>query len=150
MTKTDLILVFGVNGLISFIMLAIGIISYVRVKKFLASAIETRGTVVQSVFKSSGDDGSGSMYSPKIRFTDRMGKEFEFTENWSSNRPDFKIGDEVIVLYDPARPQKARRGGKKWKFFFVAWLVGGLGILFSCILLLIMIIMLFVPFKFTN
>jgi len=149
MTKTDLILVLGVNGLISFIMLAIGIISYIRVKKFLALAVETRGTVVQNVFKGSGD-GGGSMYSPKIRFTDRMGKEFEFTENWSSNRPDFKIGDEVIVLYDPARPQKARRGGKKWKFFFLAWLLGGMGILFSGILLIIIIIMLFVPFKLTN
>ncbi|HMQ80083.1 MAG TPA: DUF3592 domain-containing protein [Ignavibacteria bacterium] len=145
MTQTELILVFGVNGLISFIMLTIGIISYVRVKKFLASAIETRGTVVQSVFKGFGDDGSGSMYSPQIRFTDRMGKEYEFTENWSSNRPDYKIGDEVIVLYDPARPQKARRGGKKWKFFFIAWLFGGLGILFSGILLFFVIIMLFVP-----
>ncbi|NOS86143.1 MAG: DUF3592 domain-containing protein [Ignavibacteria bacterium] len=149
MTKTELILVLGVNGLISFIMLAIGIISYVRTKRFLSSAVETRGQVIGNVFKGSGE-GGGSMYSPKIQFTDRMGKQFEFTENWSSNRPDFKIGDEVIVLYDPARPQKARRGGKKWKFFFVAWLVGGLGILFSGILLLIMIIMLFVPFKFTN
>ena len=150
MTQNDLYLIFGVNGFISLTALAIGIISYIRTRKFLASAIETRGIVVQSVFKSSGDDGSGSMYSPKIRFTDRMGKEFEFTENWSSNRPDFKIGEEVIVLYDPARPQKARRGGKKWKFFFVAWLVGGLGILFTGILLLIMIIMLLVPFKLTN
>ncbi len=149
MTKTELILVLGVNGLISLIMLAIGIISYIRAKKFLASAVETRGTVVQKVFKSSGD-GGGSMYSPKIRFTDRMGKQFEFTENWSSNRPDFKIGDEVIVFYDPARPQKARRGGKKWKFFFIAWLLGGMGILFSGILLVIVIIMLFVPFKLTN
>lgn len=144
MTQTELILILGVNGLISFIMLAIGIISYIRVKKFLASAVETRGTVVQKVFKSSGD-GGGSMYSPKIRFTDRMGKEFEFTENWSSNRPDFKIGDEVIVLYDPARPQKARRGGKKWKFFFVAWLMGGLGLLFSGILVIVIVVLLLIP-----
>lgn len=149
MTKTELILVLGVNGLISFIMLAIGIISYVRTKRFLSSAVETRGQVIGNVFKGSGE-GGGSMYSPKIQFTDRMGKQFEFTENWSSNRPDFKIGDEVIVLYDPARPQKARRGGKKWKFFFIAWLLGGMGILFSGILLIIVIIMLFVPFKLTN
>jgi hypothetical protein len=144
MTKTELILVLGVNGLISFFMLAIGIISYVRTKRFLSSAVETRGQVIGNVFKGSGE-GGGSMYSPKIQFTDRMGKQFEFTENWSSNRPDFKIGDEVIVLYDPAKPQKARRGGKKWKFFFVAWLVGGLGILFSGILLFFIIIMIFVP-----
>ncbi|MBE2226405.1 MAG: DUF3592 domain-containing protein [Ignavibacteria bacterium] len=150
MTQSELFLVIGVNGLISFIMLVIGIISYVRVKKFLASAIETRGIVVQSVFKSSGDDGSGSMYSPMIRFKDTMGREHEFTENWSTNRPDYRIGDEVIVFYNPEKPHKARRGGKKWKLYFVAWLVGGMGILFSAILIFFIIIMLFLPMKLTN
>ena len=149
MTQSELFLVIGVNGLISFVMLAIGIISYGRTRKFLASAIETRGVVVESVFKGSGD-GGGNMYSPKIRFSDSMGREHEFTENWSSNRPDFKIGDEVIVFYDPEKPHKARRGGKKWKFYFVAWLVGGLGLLFSAILIFIIIIMLLLPMKLTN
>src|SRR5690242_13625031 len=119
MTKGEFILVMGVNGLVSITMLAIGLISYIRTKKFLAAAVETRGRVMESVFK--GSDDGGSMYSPKIQFTDRMGRQVEFTENWSSNRPDFKIGDEVVVLYDPAKPEKARRGGKKWKFFFLAW-----------------------------
>ena len=74
-----------------------------------------------------------------------MGKTIEFTENWSGNRPDFKIGDEVIVLYDPADPQKARRGGKKWKFFFLAWLMGGLGLLFSGLLIFFIILILLFP-----
>lgn len=146
MTQNELILVLGVNGLISFTMLAIGIISYIRVRKFLSSAIETRGTVASSEYKGQSSDGGGSMYSPKIKFTDRIGREFEFTENWSSNRPDFKVGDEVIVLYDPANPQKARRGGKKWKFYYITWLLGGLGLLFSGILVIIVIIMFVVGF----
>jgi len=108
-------------------------------------AVETRGKVTEKIYKGSAE-GGGSMYSPKIKFTDTMGREIEFTENWSSNRPDFQIGDEVIVLYDPANPQKARRGGKKWKFFFIAWLLGGLGLLFSGILILVIIIMLIVGF----
>ncbi len=147
MTQNELYLVLGINGIISFTMLFIGIFSYVRTKKFLNRAIETRGTVVDSAFKGSAESG-GSMYSPKIKFTDRMGNEFEFTENWSSNRPDFKLGDEVIVLYNPAKPQKARRGGKKWKFFFIAWLIGGLGLLFSSILVIVVIVLIFVaPLK---
>lgn len=145
MTQGELYLVLGVNGLISGIMLVIGIVSYIRVKKFLSSAVETRGTVVQSVFKGMSD-GGGGMYSPKIKFNDTMGREYEFTENWSGNRPDFKVGDEVIVLYNPERPQKARRGGKKWKFFFVAWLVGGLGILFFGMTIIVFIISLIMPF----
>ncbi len=143
MTQNELFLVFGVNGFISVTMLVIGIVSYIRTKKFLNSAIETKGIVIEDVYKGS-EDGGGSMYSPKVKFTDRMGKEYVFTENWSSNRPDFKIGDEVIVLYNPAKPEKARRGGKKWKFFFIAWLLGGLGILFTSMLVFfIMLILLF-------
>jgi hypothetical protein len=146
MTQNELILVLGVNGLISFTMLVIGIVSYVRVRSFLSKAVETRGTVTASEYKGQADDGGGSMYSPKIKFTDRMGREYEFTENWSSNRPDFKLGDEVIVLYDPANPQKARRGGKKWKFYFITWLLGGLGLLFSGILLIVVIVLAIVGF----
>lgn len=146
MTQNELILVLGVNGLISLTMLIIGIVSFIRAKRFLNSAIETRGIVIQDVYKGQSSDGGGAMYSPKVKFTDSMGREYEFTENWSSNRPDFKIGDEVIVLYNPSNPQKARRGGKKWKFYFIAWLLGGLGLLFSSILVIVVIIMAIVGF----
>jgi hypothetical protein len=124
-------------------MLTIGIISYVRTKRFLSSAVETWGKVVERVYQGSAD-GGGPMYSPKIIFTEQMGREIEFTEKWSSTHPDFKIGDDVIVLYDPANPRKARRGGKKWKFFFIAWLIGGLGLLFSSIPAVVVAIMLIV------
>jgi len=136
--------VLGVNGVLSFTMLLIGIVSYVRARRFLSKAIETRGTVVEKVLKGQSD-GGGGMYSPRIQFNDVMGRTTEFTENWSGNRPDFKIGDEVIVLYDPADPQKARRGGKKWKFFFLAWLMGGLGLLFSGLLIFFIILILLFP-----
>ncbi len=135
----------GANGVLSITMLLIGIVSYVRAKRFLSKAIETRGTVVEEVYKGQSD-GAGGMYSPRIRFNDSMGKPYEFTENWSGNRPDFKIGDEVIVLYDPAQPEKARRGGKKWKFFFIAWLLGGLGLLFTGLLFFFIILILIFPF----
>ncbi len=144
MSQSELYLVLGVNGVLSFTMLLIGIVSYVRARRFLSKAIETRGTVVEKVLKGQSD-GGGGMYSPRIQFNDVMGRTTEFTENWSGNRPDFKIGDEVIVLYDPADPQKARRGGKKWKFFFLAWLMGGLGLLFSGLLIFFIILILLFP-----
>lgn len=131
-------------------MLIIGIISYIRTKSFLDRSIETRGVVVESVYKGESDEGGGPMYSPKIRFTDRMGQSIDFTENWSTNRPDFVIGQEAIVFYDPANPQKARRGGKKWKFWFVTWLVGGMGLFFTGILLFVFIIFLIVGFPIKN
>lgn len=146
MTQNELYLVLGANGLISFAMLAIGVISYLRTRRFLSNAVETRGIVTASEYKGQSSEDGGSMYSPKIRFTDSIGKQYEFTENWSSNRPDFNVGDEVIVLYDPANPQKARRGGNKWKFYFITWLLGGLGLLFSGILVIVIVVMFIVGF----
>lgn len=146
MSQNEFILVFGVNGLISLTLLIIGIVSFIRTRSFLKGAVETTGKVTASEYKGEADEGGGSMYSPKIKFSDNMGREYEFTENWSSNRPDFKIGDEVIVLYNPSNPQKARRGGKKWKFYFVAWLCGGLGILFTGLVLFFLVLSLFIPF----
>lgn len=140
MTQSEFYLVMGSTTLISVTMLIIGIISYIRTKNFLAGAVETRGVVIENVYK--GSDEGSSMYSPKIRFTDSMGQAVEFTENWSTNRPDYAVGGEVIVLYNPAEPQKARRGGKKWKFFFVAWLLGGLGLLFTGMMIFMAILFL--------
>ncbi len=147
MTQNELYLVLGANGLVAFTMLLIGLISLIRVRKFLSSAVETKGVVCESVYKGASSKGGGSMYSPKIKFSDSMGKENEFTENWSTNRPDFKVGDEVIVYYDPQNPHKARRGGKKWKFYFVAWLFSGLGILFSSLIILTIILLIVLKVK---
>jgi hypothetical protein len=141
MTQNEFILLISANALVSFSMLAIGINSYLRARSFLASAIETKGTAIEMVKKGQSKSGS-TMYSPKIRFTDRTGQIREFTEKWSGSPPDFKIGDELIVLYPPDNPEKARRGGQKWKFFFVAWLIGGLGLLFSGLLVAAVVVML--------
>lgn len=144
MTQNEFILLLAGNAVISFSMLVIGIISYVRAKKFLSNAIETRGTVIEMVKKGQSKSGS-TMYSPMIRFTDRMGQEIVFTEKWAGSPPDFKIGDELAVLYPPDSPDKARRGGQKWKFYFIAWLIGGLGLLFSAMTIIVFIISLIIP-----
>lgn len=144
MSQGEFFLLFGVCGSLSVGALIIGIISYLRTRSFLDRAIETRGVVVEKVYKGESDEGGGSMFSPKIRFTDRMGQQVDFIENWSTNRPDFIAGQEVVVLYDPAKPHKARRGGKKWKLWFVTWLVGGLGLFFTLFMIFMLVLFLFV------
>ena len=59
MSQSELYLVLGVNGVLSFTMLLIGIVSYVRARRFLSKAIETRGTVVEKVLKCKEDGGGG-------------------------------------------------------------------------------------------
>lgn len=131
----------AVSAAISSVLLIIGIISYFHTKRFLANAVETYGTVIDMVIK--GNPQSGKVaYSPKIRFTDRAGKQVVFTEKWAMINPDCKTGDEVTVLFDPSNPLNAKRLGKKWRLFFGAWLMGGMGLLFLILLFLVVAVML--------
>jgi hypothetical protein len=122
-------------------MIIIGSVSYIRAKRFLSKAIKTNGRVVEMVGKGMAD-GGGVMLSPKIEFAAITGQTVQFTESWSSNGPDYKVGDEVVILYDPDNPSKAKVGDKKWKLFFIAWLIGGMGFLFLFILIFMGIIFL--------
>ena len=48
----------------------------------------------------------------------------------SSNPPMFQEGQVIDVLYDPANPQKARI--KRWmSLYFVSVLLGGMGLIFG-------------------
>ena len=52
------------------------------------------------------------LFFPSVRFQTADSRTIEFENNLGSNAPP-RIGDEVTVLYDPARPEKAKaRGGE--------------------------------------
>jgi hypothetical protein len=51
-------------------------------------------------------------------------------DSLSSNPPLFQVGQEINVLYESGNPQKARI--KKWmNLYFVPVLLGGLGLVFG-------------------
>ena len=97
------------------IMLAVGALWIGKVNKFLASAVEAQGVIVDISAHQDIDDDQ-MMYSAIIEFTAADGETYQFTVgNSSSIKP--KLGKQVGVLYDPAHPQDADRQG-----FWNQWL----------------------------
>lgn len=63
------------------------------------------GTVVR--LEESESNEGGTVYSPVVEFT-ANGQTHSFESGNASDPPDYEVGDEVKVLYDPAAPNEAR------------------------------------------
>ena len=50
---------------------------------------------------------SGRVPAPVVRFHSSDGREFTHASNTGSNLPGFRVGEAVVVLYDPADPSRA-------------------------------------------
>jgi hypothetical protein len=74
-------------------------------REFRRRAQRTRGLVV-GLRASRSDDGTS--YYPTIRFTTIYGQQVEAETTYGSNPPPARPGEEVTVLYDPARPTRIR------------------------------------------
>ncbi|MEU7887721.1 DUF3592 domain-containing protein [Microbispora bryophytorum] len=74
-------------------------------REFRRRAQRTRGLVV-GLRASRSDDGTS--YYPTIRFTTVYGQQVEAETTYGSNPPPARPGEEVTVLYDPARPTRIR------------------------------------------
>ncbi|WP_432933670.1 DUF3592 domain-containing protein [Microbispora sp. CA-135349] len=74
-------------------------------REFRRRAQRTRGLVV-GLRASRSDDGTS--YYPRIRFTTMYGQQVEAETTYGSNPPPARPGEEVPVLYDPARPTRIR------------------------------------------
>lgn len=53
------------------------------------------------------DNSGGVLAYPVVRFQTEDGRTIEFESGLGSNMPP-KVGEEVEVFYDPARPEEAR------------------------------------------
>ena len=74
-------------------------------REFRRRARRTRGMVVRLRASRSGD---GTVYYPTIRFTTTYGQQVEAETTHGSNPPPALPGEEVPVLYDPAKPTRIR------------------------------------------
>ena len=52
-------------------------------------------------------DGSGGVVFPSVRFQTADGRTVEFQNKLGTNAPP-RVGSEVTVFYDPARPEDAK------------------------------------------
>ncbi len=110
----------GVGGVLSLV----AVVLLIRTRGFLARAHAVKGTVIEMVYSRSSEGGGG--YSPRYQFVTTDGQVIVRKDNLSTNPPRFQVGDEIDVLYEPAKPQKARIN--KWmNLYFLPTLLGGLG-----------------------
>ena len=75
-----------------------------RTRRFVAEAVPTLGEVAGM----SERRGRRLTYAPVVRFTGPDGRAVEFTDDTSSSRPAYRVGDRVSVLYLRRDPSDAR------------------------------------------
>jgi uncharacterized protein DUF3592 len=110
--------------------LLIGAFFFFRTRSFLERAVSASGTVVG--FATSHSSEGGTSYHPIVEFQAADGQAHRFQDSMGSNPPGFEEGESVPLKYDPSNPGKARIN-KPFRLWFVAGLLGGMGLLFLVI-----------------
>jgi len=70
--------------------------------------------------------------APQVRFTTADGESISFTHHTASDPPTYKIGQKVIVRYQPGRPHEAQIGAfsSLWGMSLLLFFVGSILTLF--------------------
>jgi len=90
--------------------------AFLRVRAFLERATTTVGVVAALEEEIEHErDGTVTYFYPVVRFQ-VAGKEVEFRSNVGSNRPGYRAGQQVPVVYEPGQPEAA-----KIRSFFQLW-----------------------------
>jgi hypothetical protein len=109
------------------IQLGLGIFFFARTRRFLRTAVETTGTIVDLVESRSSEGGTS--YKAVVEFQTADGRSMKWTESMASNPPAGDIGEQIPIKYDPKNPSRARIA-KRFRLWFVSALLGLLGLLF--------------------
>ena len=113
---------------VGLLLFGIAVFIYIRTRTFINTAQEVKGTVVQMVYRTSSK-GGGS-YAPVYQFRTINGQTITVQDSLSSNPPQFQVGQEIDILYNPEDPQKSYIN--KWmNLYFLPALLGGMGLLFG-------------------
>ena len=114
-------------GAVGVLFLVIGVISWLRIRRFLSTAASAKGTVVgfeQQVSTDSDGDTSSSTHAV-VSFESATGGMVTFTER-SQTMGGLAMGAVVPVKYDKANPSEARiaTSGRLWVATIVLFAVG--------------------------
>lgn len=120
--------------IISIALIVAGVLNWYRTKRFIETAQRTTGTVIELVSRSP----RRTTYAPRVRFKALDGSEIVFTETLSTNPPGYEINEQVTVLYDPHDYQRARVFKSKWRVYYFALLLGGLGVIFFIVYMIVL------------
>ena len=125
-------LIFSLFFVIGAGLLTGGVYSIQQTRRFLQTAVETRGVVTEVVWRESLSRNRGSSWSsyPRFRFSTSDGQEIAVISNTGSSPPSYRVNEPVTILYDPQQPFHA-----SIKSFSELWMLSvilcGLGAVFS-------------------
>jgi Protein of unknown function (DUF3592) len=128
--SSALLLVGVIFVAIGAVFIGLGIFFFIRTRRFLRTAAEATGTIVE-LRESSGSEG-GTVYSAVVEFQTADGRSIRWEESMASNPPAGQPGEQLVMKYDPANPNTARIA-KATRMWFMPVLFGGLGLLFFVI-----------------
>jgi len=118
-------LTFAVIGLVA---LVIGILWIRSTKERLKTMINHTGTVVEKVRVER--PGETANFYPVVEFKTQTGEVFRFEGKTSGTEYEYKIGEQVEILYDPQDPQGAMINSWKELWFpSIAMMIIGGGML---------------------
>ncbi|GAB2879421.1 hypothetical protein GCM10027046_04210 [Uliginosibacterium flavum] len=116
-------------GGIGAVILIIALIWFANTRSFLSEAQRASGVILELVASESDDS---TVYHPVVGYQTPDGENRFFKSSAGSNPPAYDEGEEVEVLYSPAKPDDARINS-----FFSLWggplIVGGLGLIFFAV-----------------
>lgn len=121
-------LVFLIFPAVGLVLLLIGVIVWVRTRRFVAESFRVSGTVVGLAARR-GHKG-GTTYSPVVEFATREGQLRQFTDPISSRPAGYSVGDRVEVLYHYREHGRARLAST-FRLYFVPALLSFMGLLFA-------------------
>ena len=116
-------------ALVGIILSTISFYGYLSESAFIDSAIETKGTVTDNIYKN-------DMYYPVIQYQDKNNKWYALPLNRSSSSPMYEKNEKVTVLYSPANPEEGKLDGffSLWLLTFITGIMGFLFFITSIVL----------------
>ncbi|MDE6759981.1 MAG: hypothetical protein K2J90_04775 [Lachnospiraceae bacterium] len=141
MTIMDVIMTTVITGGLSILCITMGIIDFNRIYpvRYGKNRVELNGIVVgEQDMKIEGRGGIRIVQIPVVQFT-WEGKSYEIADRTNYLVKLCRIGDEVIVCYNPTKNKNAaiiKRRGLFWTYFF--WFIMAIA-LFVCMILEILV-----------
>jgi hypothetical protein len=133
--KVENIILAVFTGIAVLMLLIAGIASFGNVTK-MSRELNAPGTVVDMIQKreyvNQQDRIIEEYYYPVVEYASQDGKAHKVQLNEGSSTPEYEIGDEVTVLYNPERPLDARikSAGSAALMWILPGITGVLGIAF--------------------
>ena len=121
-------LIFLIFPAVGLLLLVIGVVVWVRTRRFVAESFRVSGTVV-GLEARRGSKG-GTTYSPVVEFATREGAMRRFTDPVSSRPAGYSVGERVEVLYHYRDHDRARLAST-FRLYFVPALLGFMGLIFA-------------------